>query len=115
MIKIGNLRNKIKVQKKGPTTRGKDNSQNLDNWADWKTSIWAETVSQTSKEYYKAMQVHADMTILFRTYYVKGLDRHMRILFEKDSYGKDRIFNIIDILDVDDKHLEHLITCKEVV
>ena len=60
-------------------------------------------------EFYAAQKLNASTTAVFRTRYVVDIKTTDRI-----KYG-DRIFEILFINDVSEKHIELLISAKEVV
>jgi SPP1 family predicted phage head-tail adaptor len=73
------------------------------------TTLWAEFVSQTGREFVAAKQLNAAMDCMIRTRYVAGITAKMRV-----KYGT-RIFLIIaPPIDVKEKHTELNLLCQEV-
>lgn len=102
----GNFRTRIMVQKKYLTY----NSYNepIETWKD-SIELWSDVINTGGGEFYAAQKLNAQTTAVFRTRYVSSISTVDRI-----KYG-NRIFEILFINDVSEKHVELLISAKEVV
>jgi len=102
----GQLRTRIMVQKKSITY----NSYNepVETWKD-SIELWSDVINTGGGEFYAAQKLNAQTTAVFRTRYVSSISTLDRI-----RYG-NRIFEILFINDVSEKHVELLISAKEVV
>jgi len=102
----GQFRTRIMVQKKSITY----NSYNepIETWKD-SIELWSDVINTGGGEFYAAQKLNAQTTAVFRTRYVSSISTVDRI-----KYG-NRIFEILFINDVSEKHVELLISAKEVV
>lgn len=102
----GNFRTRIMIQKKSVT----HNSYNepIETWKD-AYPLWADVINTGGGEFYAAQKLNAMTTAVFRVRYVSAIDTLNRI-----KYG-NRIFEILFVNDVSEKHIELLISAKEVV
>lgn len=102
----GNFRTRIMVQKKYLTY----NSYNepIETWKD-SIELWSDVINTGGGEFYAAQKLNAQTTAVFRTRYVSSISSLDRI-----RYG-NRIFEILFINDVSERHIELLISAKEVV
>lgn len=71
-------------------------------------SVWADVVSLSAKEIELAHQLTPEVTYQIETRFIKGVRTDMRII-----YGR-RIFSIEAVIDVDERHKELRLLCKEV-
>lgn len=62
-------------------------------WVDFKT-VWAGVSNLSGREYFAAMQVQAEKTVVFKIRYIEGIDETMRILFGRNSYDIKSIDNV---------------------
>jgi SPP1 family predicted phage head-tail adaptor len=103
----GNFRTLIMVQKKYLTYNTYNEPIEI-----WKDSIelWADVITTGGSEFYAAQKLNAATTAVFRTRYVPGIE-----VIDRIKYG-NRIFEILPpVNDVNEKHIELLISAKEVV
>jgi len=75
-------------------------------WADVAT-IWASIEPLSGREFFAAQQVNAEVTTRIRTRYLAGIKSSMRVV-----YGS-RIFDIQSIIDIEERHTEMHLMCKE--
>lgn len=75
-------------------------------WASIVT-VSASVLPQTSREFYRAQQVIAEMTHLLSIRYRSGIDETLRIKFGK------RILKIVSVLNDEEGNRELLIACVE--
>lgn len=102
----GQFRTRIMVQKK-LITHNSYNEQ-IESWKD-SFDLWADVINTGGGEFYAAQKLNAMTTAVFRTRYVSSISTLDRI-----KYG-NRIFEILFINDISEKHIELLISAKEVV
>ena len=102
----GQFRTRVMVQKKSITY----NSYNepVETWKD-SIELWSDVINTGGGEFYAAQKLNAQTTAVFRTRYVSSISSLDRI-----RYG-NRIFEILFINDVSERHIELLISAKEVV
>jgi len=80
------LRHRITIQVQS-TTRDSYN-QPVDTWTTFAT-VWANIVQKSSREFYSAQKINAEITELFVIRYLPGLLSNMRVIFD------NRYFDII--------------------
>lgn len=80
----------------------------VETWTLWRT-LWAQPVSKTGKEYYKLSTINSDITEVFRIRYIAGITSRHKIKF------RGKYLEIIDVINVDEKNVEILITCKGMI
>ena len=76
-------------------------------WGTYASSVPVEIMPQGGREYYQAKQVQAEMTHLLKIRYLSGVTSEMRALFGT------RELHILDVVNVDERSREMLLTCKE--
>lgn len=86
--------------------------QNLDSeeeeWNDIVTK-WASINPISGREYYQAETINSDLTHKVRLRYRKGITPDMRILY------KDRIFNIVSVINEYEKNAILQLMCRELI
>lgn len=86
--------------------------QNLDSeeeeWNDIVTT-WASINPISGREYYQAETINSDLTHKVRLRYRKGITPDMRILY------KDRIFNIVSVINEYEKNTMLQLMCRELI
>ncbi|WP_042393521.1 MULTISPECIES: phage head closure protein [Clostridium] len=86
--------------------------QNLDSeeeeWNDIVTT-WASINPISGREYYQAETINSDLTHKVRLRYRKGITPDMRILY------KDRIFNIVSVINEYEKNAILQLMCRELM
>jgi SPP1 family predicted phage head-tail adaptor len=103
-IKPGELRHRVVIQQK---TVSKDaEGIALDSWSDVAT-VWAAVESLRGREYFSASAFTTEVTHRVRTRYRPGITPAMRVL-----YGL-RIFDIQEVIDVNESHAEIQLMCRE--
>ena len=78
------------------------------NWEDVST-VWAAVMPISGREFYAAQQSQSEVTHNVHIRYRPGINTAMRILYRK------RKFQIISIIDHEERHQSLLIKCKELV
>ena len=110
MINVGKMRHRITFQAFGgkQDSTGDPLQEDDDNWADVAT-VWASIDPISGREFYAAEQSQSEVSHKVRCRYRSGLTTAMRI-----KYGQ-RKFDIISIIDWEERHESLLIMCKELV
>jgi SPP1 family predicted phage head-tail adaptor len=107
MIRAGELTQRITIQRDSGTVKDSYN-QTIPAWTDVAT-VWAGVITTGGREFFAAQRLNAETSAVFKIRYRTGLDTEKRILWG------DRVFGVININDVDARHVEMLISAKEVV
>jgi len=105
-MQAGKLRNCGKIQQE-TITRGSDGAE-IASWTDLYTNVRSAIEPQTGREYYTSKQVFAEMTDLLTIRYHSGLTQKMRYILGT------RVFDIMEIRDIENRHREMQLVCKEV-
>jgi len=105
-MKAGTLRNLITIQT--PTETFDTAGELVQSWADY-VSVWAEIVPLVGREYWSARQVNAETTGKLRIRYFSSITPKMRIKFNS------RYFNILGIINVEERNEEMVIYYSEAV
>ena len=103
-MKIGKLRHKITIQK---FTHSRDSfGAMIPEWVDFASS-WASISPVSGKEYFAAHQINAEITTKITIRYMPGIAPEMRVAF------KGRVFEILSVLNFEEKNVELNLMCKE--
>lgn len=105
-VNTGNLRHRITIQKFEDGVN--ENGFPVQTWIDVK-SVWADLKTVKGSEFYQAASAQAQNDIRFIIRYTTGVNSDMRI-----SY-KDRLFNIISIINDDERNKTLTIIGREVI
>ena len=100
----GEYRNLITIQTV-TTTQISDGSSS-ESWATYIT-VYAKIKPLTGREYYSAQQTQAEMTHNMYSRYTPGVLPSMRVSWNS------RIFDIQDVVNVDERGAEMIMRCKE--
>jgi len=102
---MGEMRQRIALQAKTIT---KSEGIPQENWTTVAT-IWAAVEDISGKEYFQAGAMQSEVTTRIKIRYRKGITHSMRVL-----YGS-RVFQILSVIDKDERHRVIELLCKEVV
>jgi SPP1 family predicted phage head-tail adaptor len=107
VLKTGELNIQVTLQAK---TAGQDSygQPTPDVWSDIK-SVWAKMVQTEASEFYYAQKTYSEITAVFKTHFLNGLNAMMRI-----KYG-NRYFEIIGVDNIEQRNAILLIMAKEVL
>lgn len=110
MVDAGKLRHRITFQRfdgqrdaYGDPLKGEDA-----HWSDV-ASMWAAVNPVSGREFLAVEQSQSELTHKVSCRYRGGLDTAMRII------SRERVFQIISIIDWEERHESLLIMCKELV
>lgn len=105
-MKIGKLRHRVTIQKLISTPDGGGGSTKT--WIDDAT-VWAAIEPLRGGERYVAQQIQSELTHKITMRYREGIKPQMRIKY------KDRIFEILSVIDIDERRIWLEMLCSEVV
>ncbi|MGB9780623.1 phage head closure protein [Caldanaerobacter sp.] len=105
-MNIGELRHRITIQQ--PVESSNTFGEVEKTWQDVAT-VWASIEPLRGREYFNSQQINAEVTTQIRIRYRPGIKPKMRVV-----YG-ERIFDIQSVIDVEERHKEIHLMCKEVV
>lgn len=104
-MEAGKLRHKVTLQS---LTTGQDSAgAATESWSNFATSIWASVEPLSGREYFQAQQVASETSIRVRIRYRAGIVPTMRVV-----YGS-RKFEILAIIDPEERHREIQLMCSE--
>ncbi len=105
-MKIGKLRHRVKIQ---AYTAGRDSFGSEEPvWTDVAT-VWASVTPVSGKEYFASAQVNTEISTKITMRYISGITPKMRVVFDA------RIFEIISVLNFEERGIELNLMCKESV
>jgi len=104
--RIGDLRNKITIQVQSSTKD--DYGALIETWTDVKT-IWAAVNPINGREYFAAESVNSEITHRVKARYTSGITPDMRVKFGT------RYFNILSIINYEERNIELQLMCREAV
>lgn len=109
-MNIGELRHRIIFQKLKEETTNENGFPLSDDerWDDFKT-VWSAVYPLRGSEFWSAMAVQNENSVKFICRYITNINTDMRILYNS------REFDIIGIIDVDERHKWLQIMASEVV
>ncbi len=103
---IGRLKHKITFQE---LSQNKNEYGELEGtWNDIKT-VWAEVKPVTGRSFFSAQQVNSEITHQVIIRYTKGIQPKQRIQF------KDRVFEILYVMNFNESNEALQIMCKELM
>lgn len=102
----GDLRHRITIQQLIETRN--ELGEVVQSWQDFAT-VWAAIEPLRGREYFDSQQINAEVTTRIRIRYRPGIKPKMRAV-----YGT-RIFDIQSVIDIEERHQEIHLMCKEVV
>jgi SPP1 family predicted phage head-tail adaptor len=104
----GDLRQRIRIEKKHePVAQGSFGEQSPA-W-DLVAEVWASPEAMRGQEYLESRRLQADVDWRIRIRYREGITPAMRVV-----YG-EKVFNIISVIDVKERHREMQLMCKELI
>ncbi len=105
-MQIGKLRHRIILEDK-QITRDSFGAEVFE-WVQV-SEVWADISPLSGKEFVAFKQINAEISVRVTMRYQPGIDTEMRVLF------KDKIFEILSIINPDEKNIALVLMCKEVV
>lgn len=105
-MQAGKLRHRVTIQQK--TTTQDPEGMTTETWTNVAT-VWAAVEPLKGREYFQAQAVNAEVTTRVRIRYRAGIIPTMRVLFGA------RKFDILAVIDQEERHQELQLMCREVV
>lgn len=105
-MKIGKLRHRITIQEY--TVSQDSYGAGIESWAD-RATAYASVSPISGKELYTAQQLHAEVTTKITMRYMDGITPKMRVFFNSRS------FEILSVLNFEERNVELNLLCKELV
>ena len=105
-MRAGDLKHRIKIQQKS-VTRG-DMGGEVVTWADVVT-VWAAIEPISGREYFSSQQTQAEVSTRIRIRHYAGITTSMRI-----AWGA-RYFDILSVIELQERGREIHLMCKEAV
>lgn len=106
MIRAGELRHTIVIQNK--TITQDDELNPIETWGTFLT-VRAAPMPKEGREFYRMSAMNSEITEVFRVRYSSTITAHMRVKF------RSKYFDIIGVINPDERDIELLLTCKAVV
>lgn len=107
-LNASDLNKRITLQQKSNNYQTDEEGNPIEVWNDI-AIIWAAVKPLRGREFWQAASTNAENTIKVIIRYRSGITNDMRI-----AYG-NRLLEITNIIDVDEKHREIHLMCKEVL
>ena len=105
-MKTGSLRHRITIQK---SLSSRDSfGADVPDWEDVAT-VWASVEPLSGREFFAAKQINAEISTKITLRYLTGVQSEMRIVF------KDRVFNIITVINSEERNISLVLMCKELI
>ncbi len=82
--------------------------QPVQEWQDVAT-VWGAVEPLRGREYFAAAQVQAEVTTRIRIRYCRGIRPDMRVLYD------GRLFDILSVIDPEERHRELQLMAREVI
>lgn len=105
-MRSGELRNRITIQQKS-VTRDTYGGETV-TWTDVAT-VWAAVEPISGREYFSSQQIQAEVTTRIRIRHKTGITPVMRV-----SWGT-RLYDIISVIEINERNREIHLMCKEVI
>lgn len=103
---IGNLRHRVKIESYTPARDSY--GAEIENWISVAT-VWASVEPISGKEYFASKQINAEVTTTITMRYHVGISPAMRVIF------KERIFEILSVINLEERNIALVLMCKEAV
>jgi SPP1 family predicted phage head-tail adaptor len=105
-MEAGALRHKVIIEQ--PVETVNSLSEVITSWTTF-TTVWAEILPLSGKEYWSSKQVNSEVTGKIRIRYKSGITPKMRV-----KYGT-RIFNIEAVMNYLERNIESILLVSEVL
>ena len=105
-MEFSKLRHRVTIQEKAAVTDSF--GAEINDWMDVCT-VWASVEPLKGREFFVAQKENAETTVQIFIRYRSGISADMRILY------CDRVFGINAIIDVEERHIELQLMCRELL
>lgn len=105
-MRAGLMRHRITLQQSTPT-RGGTFSDPQEAWSAFAT-VWARVAPLSGREFFQNREVHGEVDHRITIRYLVGVTSKMRV-----QLGA-RIFQIESVIDLEERHVEQQLMCREV-
>jgi SPP1 family predicted phage head-tail adaptor len=106
-MNCGRLRHKIDIQIE--STAQNSYGEQTQSWSNYLSSIWASIDPIAGKEYFASDKLNADVSHKIRIRFRTGILPKMRVKYNS------RYFDIISVINFEERGKELLLMCKEAV
>lgn len=108
-MRAGQLRKQVTIQSQPDPLASQTSTGAPDpTWSDWATEVSCAVEPQNGREFIAAQQLNAEITHLLTIRYLKGFTAvRKRVVLE------GRILRVIAVLDLEERHREMQVQCKE--
>jgi len=105
-MKAGDLRHRVTIQRNEPVTDsfGTETEQ----WVDVVT-VWASVEPLSGREFFQSQKENAETTVRIKMRYRSGITSDKRVKFG------DNVYEINAVIDIDERHIELHLMCRELV
>lgn len=110
-FEIGRLRHQVRLQRFVPTDRSSTGAP-VGDWEDVAT-LFAAVTPGSGKELFAAAQIYPEANTQISIRYMPGIDASMRVLWNDPITHEDRQFDIQQVLDLNEAHVEIALVCIE--
>jgi SPP1 family predicted phage head-tail adaptor len=116
VIKSGDLRHRVQIQTPIDIQNNLGEIIEDPDSVGWSTvaTIWAAIEPMTGNEFWAAGRYEHEVDTTIRIRYRSGLNNTMQIIWT-DSAGQTHTYHIHGIIDIDQRHIQIRLICKEVV
>lgn len=104
ILKIGKLKHRVTLQEY-TATRDSYGAE-LEAWVDIATA-WASVEPLTGKEYFQTQQINAEISTKVTIRFKAGVAAKMRLIYN------DRVFEIISVINTEEKDVQLVLMCRE--
>lgn len=106
ILKIGKLKHRVTLQEY-TATRDSYGAE-LEAWVDIAT-VWASVEPLTGREYFQTQQINAEISTKVTIRFKAGVTAKMRLIYN------DRVFEIISVINTEEKDVQLVLMCREMI
>lgn len=106
ILKIGKLKHRVTIQEY-TTTRDSFGAE-IEAWVDIAT-VWASVEPLTGREYFQMQQINTEISTKVTMRFKAGVTVKMRLIYN------NRIFEIISLINTEEKDVQLVLMCREMI